>query len=138
MADATELEFVRTLLGAICTTSTVKHIDEHGGNVHSITDASSQKMLVKQGELINSYSDVYVKRFKVVVTQPTEALLQNTIRSLIDGIRTFQKRDTIATYTYESTFIWIELVSINVGKIHFKAGKRWDNEIIIDCKFTTS
>lgn len=137
MVDATELDFIRTFIGAVCTLSTVKHILEHGNNVHSIGDASYQNILVKKGELMSTSSNRYLMRFKVLFSQPSETLMIGEIRNLIDGIQKFQKRVTIDGYTYESTFTWIELVSSNEGKHEFKSGL-FDKMLIIDCKFTTS
>lgn len=130
-----ELDYIRTFIGAVCTGSTVRHIVENGENIHSIVDASHQKILVKQGELLETSSTRYIKRFKVLVSQPSENLLITTISNLIKGIQKFQRRVVITDYTYKATFIWIELVSCNEGKVNFKSG-RWDNQIILDAKFT--
>ena len=137
MVDATELDFIRTLLSLICTGSTVKHIIEHGKNVHSIDDITKPKILVKLGELMSTSSNRYLKRFKVLVSSPSEILLITALNNLIDGIQKFQKRLEIADYTYEGTFTWIELVSGNEGKYEYKP-PLYDIQLIIDAKFTTS
>lgn len=137
MADATELDYIRTFIGAVCTGSTVEHVVEHGKKTDSIIDATFQKILVKQGELIETYCNVYIKRFKILLSQPSEILLITTLNNLIDGINKFNKRLTIDSYTKPSTLIHIELVSCNEGSINYKSGK-WDNQLILDVKFTTS
>jgi len=137
MVDATELDYIRTFIGAVCTLSTVKHVVENGKDISNIIDASFQRILVKQGELMNTSSNRYLKRFKILISQPSEVLLMGEINNLIDGIQKFQKRVGIDGYDYVSTFTWIELISCNEGKINFKTS-RWDNQIIIDAKFTTS
>lgn len=134
---ATELDYIRTFISKVCTLSTVKHIVENGENISNIDDASFQRILVKQGELMSTSSNRYLKRFKVLISQPSELLLMGEINNLIDGIQKFQKRLAITDYSYVSTFTWIELVSCNEGKINFKTG-RWDNQLILDAKFTTS
>lgn len=137
MADATELDYIRTFIGAVCTGSTVEHIVEHGEKVTSIIDATFQKILVKQGELIETYCNVYIKRFKVLLSQASEILLITTLNNLIDGIQKLNKRLSITAYTKPSTLIWIDLVSCNEGSYNYKSGN-WLNQLILDVKFTTS
>ncbi len=137
MADSTELDYIRTFISKVCTASTVKHIVEHGDNVHNISDDGKQQILVKQGELLETYSNVYVKRFKVLLSQPSETLLITTLNNLIDGINKLNKRLAITSYTKPSVLIHIELISCNEGKFIFKT-KRWNNQLILDVKFTTS
>jgi len=133
----TQLDDVRTFLLRVCTASTPKHVVEHGNNVHTIIDVTKQKLLVKQGELIGTDNNVYTKRYKILSSQPTEALLTTTINNLIDGINKLNLRQAIASYTRPSTLIWMELVSVNEGKVNFK-NSNWDNQIILDVSYTTS
>lgn len=137
MVDATELDYIRTFIVNACPLSTVKHVVENGNDINQIADGSFQRILVKRGELISSISNRYIRRFKVLLSQPTELLMMGTIRNLIDCIYKHGLRLAFGSYTYETTLVYIELISCNEGSINNKTG-RWDNQIVIDVTFTTS
>ena len=137
MVDATELDYLRTFISKVCTLSTVKHVVENGADINQIVDASKQRILVKQGEEILSISNRYIKRFKILISQPTEVLMMDTIRNLIDCIKDHNLRLAFGSYTYEPTLVFIEFISGNVGSINYKTS-RWDNQIILDVTFLTS
>jgi len=135
MADTTELDYIRTFISKVCTSNTVKHIVENGNDINNIL--GKQKILIKHGELLETFSNRYLKRFPILINEPSEVLLITTLNNLIDGIQKLQKRQTISGYTKPSTLVYIKFVTSNRGSINFKT-KRWNIQVFLDVEFTTS
>lgn len=134
MVDDSELDYIRTFLGKIHTAATVKQIQE-AGNLTYIND--TQRMLVLPGELIAVFFNWYIKRYKVQISETSEANLTTAINNIIIGIEKLNRRETITAYTRPSTLIHCKLVNSN--KAFFNAtSQRWDCDIFLDFEWSTS
>jgi L-lactate utilization protein LutC len=136
MADDSELDYIRTFLGAVHTAATVKQYSEEK-TIDAIVDATYQRMLVYPGELINNSFNRYTKRFMVKISETSEANLTTAINNVLDGKETFNKRGTIAAYSKPSTMVHIEVVNTNKC-FENPNTKRWYCDIYLDVDFTTS
>jgi len=134
MADDSELDYLRTFLGKIHTSATVKHFSEVR-KIASINDTS--KMLVYPPEVVG-ITDFYTeKTFKVSIVESTEANLMTALNNVILGCWKLNTRQTITDYTRPSSFIHCEVMSSNQA---FENGntKYWFQDIMIKARFTTS
>ena len=138
MADyTTELDCVRTFLLKVHTAATTKHYPEEVGILKNIAD--TQRMLVNPPELISSDGDFYWKRYKVQVSESSEANLSTAINNIIIGIRKFNKRTAITGFTYASASTMCHMKMANSGPTTAKAkNARWDCEIWLDVEWSTS
>jgi len=134
VVDATHLEFIRTFLGYVHTTATVKHYGEQRKiGEGDIIDTSS--MLVYPGELIGTYSNVTNSRFKVTVYEQSEALMMAALNNIINGCQKLNTRQPIASYTRPAAFIWAEVKFTN--KPFVTKNNHFWCDVTLDCKFTT-
>ena len=133
----TELDCVRTFLLKVHTAATTKHYPEEVGILKNIAD--TQRMLVNPPELISSDGDFYWKRYKVQVSESSEANLSTAINNIIIGIRKFNKRTAITGFTYASASTMCHMKMANSGPTTAKAkNARWDCEIWLDVEWSTS
>ncbi len=134
MADDSELDYIVTLLGKIHTTATVVQI-ETKGNILLAHDL--QRMLVFPGELLYSTTFTYGKRYKVRVSEESEANLMGAISDIILGLWKMNTRQTITDYTRPTTLIHAKLMHSNRAFYHPKS-KRWDVDIFLDIDWSIS
>ena len=82
MADDSELDYIRTFLQHICINSRVKHFSE----VKEISNIiGTSRILVYPGESIGVDGKFYKKRYKVKISDTSEAALMETFNYIIDG-----------------------------------------------------
>jgi len=135
MVDDSELDYIVTFLGKIHTTATVGQIETYG-NIMLIND--TQKMFVLPGELIGSDGDdFYWKRYKVQISETSEANLMTALNNIFIGIRKFNKRTTITAYTRPSTMCHMKFANSTKTFYNVKT-KRWDIDIWLDIEWSTS
>jgi hypothetical protein len=135
LVDATHLDYIRTFLGKVHTTATVKHyVEQRKIGEGDIIDTSS--MLVYPGELVNVHSNTILLRYKVTLFEQSEALMIAAINDIITGCWKLNTRQAITSYTRPAAFIHAEVALSNkpfVTKLNYF----WC-DISLDCKFTTS
>ena len=135
MVDDSELDYIRTFLGKVHTAATAKQKEETG-KIALIVD--TQRIYVLPGELIAPTSSyTYTKRYKVQISETSEANLTTAINNFMIGIFKFNTRQAIAAYTRPSTMLHIELRNGSETKVNKKRA-RWDCEIILDIEWSTS
>jgi len=141
MADyTTELDCVRTFLLKVHTAATTKHFPEEAGSLKNIVDATMQRMLVFPPELMGSDGeDFYWKRYKVQVSESSEANLMTALNNIIIGIKKFNKRTAITGFTYASCPTMCHIKLANSSPAEAKArNARWDCDIKLDVEWATS
>ncbi len=94
MVDDSELDYLRTFLTYACLNSTVKHFSEVK-KISAIND--TRRILIYPGELLSVDGKFYKKRYRVQLSEPSEANLINTFNSLINGIESLSKGITIGS-----------------------------------------
>lgn len=131
MADDSELDYIRTFLGLVHTTATVKHRQEIG-KISSISDASGEKILVFPGELLSvSDSKLYTKRYMVQLSETSEAGMMGMLNDIIEGCYKMNNRIAITSFTRNAVMKHGEVKYSN--KPYFnKATGRWDMDIFMD------
>lgn len=126
MADDSELDYVRTFVGEAMTGYTIKQFSEIK-KLSLIGD--TQRGLVFPGEIISMGESYYVSRYKLQLSDATEAALTTGIKNLMIGIRKYNRR--LAGVTQVATMTHIRAI----GSIKaFEQGqtKRWYNDIILE------
>lgn len=134
MADDSEMDYLRTFLGYIHTTATVKHYTELR-NLNAIQDTS--RMLIYPPEMTGATPFYTEKLFKVTLVEATEALMMAAINNIIIGCWKLNTRQAITSYTRPATFIQCKVVSSNQAYENGQT-KYWFQDIKLKCKFTTS
>ena len=141
MADyTTELDCVRTFLLKVHTAATTKHYPVEAGKLSNIVDATNQKMLVHPPELIGSDGDdFYWKRYKIEISETSEANLMTAINNIIIGIRKFNKRTAITGFTYASapTMCHVKFARSNLIEAKNR-NDSWKCDLWIDVEWSTS
>lgn len=100
--------------------------------------ADTQKMLVMPGELIGSDGDdFYWKRYKVQISETTEATLTTALNNIFIGIRKFNKRTAIASFTRPATMCHMRFANSTKAFCNIET-KRWDCDIFLDIEWSTS
>lgn len=138
MPDDSELDYVRTFLHCVHTVATVKHKFETG-KATNIND--TQKMIVYPPELIGSDGDdFYWKRYLIKITETSEANLSTALNNIFIGIRKFNKRTPITSFTRPGTMCHMRFA--NANKAHFTKKSAtngiWGQDIYIDVEWSTS
>ena len=126
MADDSELDYVRTFVGEVMTGYTIKQFSEVK-NLSLISD--TQRGLVYPGEMITIHDVYYTKRYKLAVSDTTEAALQTAYKLLMAGARKYNSRLAGPTQVASMTHIKIE-----PGTTDYEHGatKRWYTTFNID------
>ncbi len=123
MADDSELDYLKGFIQYACFDSTVKHFSEVK-KISTISD--TRRILIYPGELIGVDGKFYKKRFKVKISETSEAALTETFNNLLSGIDDLNKgiigssigytsihfdtnsEDTTPSgITWDGTFFWI-------------------------------
>lgn len=138
MADDSELDYLRTFLACVHTAATVKHLFETGKSTNT---ADTQKMLVYPPELIGSDGDdFYWKRYLIKITEISEANLSTALNNIFIGIKKFNKRTAITSFTRPATMCHIRFA--NANRSHFTkksaAAGIWSQDIWLDVEWSTS
>ena len=94
MADDSELDYLRTFLTYACLNSTVKHFSEVK-KISAIND--TRRILVFPGELISVDGKFYTKRYKIKISETSEANLMETFNNIINTINGLG-RGTLSVY----------------------------------------
>lgn len=135
MVDDSELDYIVTFLGKVHTVATVGQIETYG-NIMLVAD--TQKMFVLPGELIGSSFYSHTKRYKVQVSETSEANLTTALNNIIIGIWKLNTRQAITSYTRPTTLMNIELASGSTKAFYNAKTKRWDMDIFLDIEWSTS
>ncbi len=116
MADDSELDHLRTFLLYACYNTIVKHFSE----VKKISAINhTRRILILPGELIGVDGKFYTRRYKVQISETSEAALMETFNQLIEGIDDLNKgRESTVYYTGTSFDVSSEDTS--------PAGITWD------------
>ncbi len=103
---ATELTYIKTFLKKINKSSLVRTFSD----IKKIDHINSQKrILIYPSELMNIDGKFYKKRYRVQLSEPSEAALTTTFNTIINNIDTLNKGITIGAYSagedndYDST-----------------------------------
>ncbi len=135
MADDSELDYIRTFMGKVHTTATAKSRSEVM-NLSQINDTT--RILVFPPEIVGSFLNVFIKRYKVQLSDVTEALLTTMLDNILDGINKCNKRTAISEFTKPNTWINIRFISANKAYEHHKKGSSvWFQDIIIEIDWGT-
>ena len=132
MVDDSELDYVRTFIGEVMTGYTIKQYSEVK-NISLISD--TQRGLVYPGEIL-TFNDVYfVTRYKLKLSDASEAALTTGLKLLIAGAKLYNSRLTGPTQVASMTHI--RLVS---GNQAYEVGntKRWNQDIMIDITWSVT
>ncbi len=92
MADDSELDYLRALFTAICFESTVNHYSEIK-KIDSIND--TRRVLIYPPELISVDGKFYTKRYKIQLSEPSEADLMEDFNKIIKEIYLFNSEGTL-------------------------------------------
>ena len=132
MADDSELDYVRTFVGEAMTGYTIKHFSEVR-NVSMIND--TQRGLVYPSEIITANDVYYTSRFKLKLSDATEAALTTGLRNLFAGIATYNRRQTGVTQVAEMTHI-----RARAGSKSFEVGsnRRWNVDVSLDIMWSVN
>ena len=135
MVDDSELDYIRTFLNCVHTAATTKHIQEVG-NLLMVAD--TQKMLLFPPEILGSDGDDFMwKRYMVKVSETSEANLTTAINNILIGIKKFNKRIAITSFTRPTTMCHMKWSNSNKAYFNFKS-KRFELDIWIDIEWSTS
>jgi len=97
MADDSELDYIRTFLQYACPYSTVKHFSEVK-KTSAIND--TRRILVYPGELIGVDGKFYKKRYKIKISDTSEASLMEIFNSIMEAIHDLSRgQEATAYYT---------------------------------------
>ncbi len=88
MADDSELDYIRTFLAYASFDSTVKHYSEIR-KISAIDD--TRRILIYPGELLSVDGKFYKKRYKVQISETSEANLMETFNNIIEAIDDLSK-----------------------------------------------
>lgn len=126
MADDSELDYIRTFVGEVMTGYTIKHYSEVK-RLMDINDA--QKGLLFPGEILFINPVYFVSRYKLKLSDATEATLTTGIKNLIIGTKNYNRRIAGPTQVASMTHISVASGSKaeEIGTI-----KRWKIELSID------
>ncbi|MFX1371335.1 MAG: hypothetical protein ACFFCE_05700 [Promethearchaeota archaeon] len=137
MADDSELDYIRTFLGKVHTSATVKHISESKSIYSDKYGAGkTHRMLVEPGEVLSADNYRYVKRYKIKLSETNEANLMSAFNNILEGILKFNRRETITDYTRPSVMNYIKLAYSN--KAYEQDDGRWYEDIFLDITWSTS
>lgn len=133
MVDNSELEYLRTFLGAAHSDATAKHKYEVG-KMALIND--TQKIMIEPGELLGlEKEDWYSKRYLVKLSEASEENLMVSLANIIAGIGKLNRRETITDYTRPSTLCHISIPYGQSTKKNNKSG-RWSMALYIDVEWS--
>ena len=128
MADDSELDYVRTFLGAVHTAMTFKSFSETKV-ITAIDD--TQRGLVYPPELMSATDNYTIKRFDVLLSETNEANLTTAISNILAGIKKLNRREAITSYTRPAVLCNIKLMKGTKAWEH-STTKRWNQTIILD------
>ena len=126
MADDSELDYIRTMVGEVMTGYTIKQFSEVK-NISLISD--TQRGLVYPGEMITIHDVYYIKRYKLALSDTTEAALMAGYKLLIAGARKYNSR--LAGVTQVASMAHIR---VQPGTKSYEQGatKRWYTTLNLD------
>ena len=101
MADDSELDYLKTYLTYACYAITVKHFSEVK-KLSSIND--TRRILIFPGEIISVDGKFYKKRYKIKISDTSEAQLMDSFNRLVIGIDRFQKHTYHTTHSTGNSF----------------------------------
>ncbi len=101
MADDSELDYLRTLIGYLTSSSTVKHFSEVK-KISLIEDI--RRILIFPGEIINFDVKFYTKRYKIQLSDDSEANMTSTLNNIIEGLDIINRGQEEKTYYTETSF----------------------------------
>ena len=102
MADDSELDYLKTFLAYASPFSTVKHFSDVK-KISAINTAN--RLLIFPGELMGVDGKFYIKRYKVQVSEPSEALLMVRLNKIIEVIDDLSKgQEEISAYYTGTSF----------------------------------
>ena len=91
------------------------------------------------GELMGlDADDFYWKRYKVQISETSEANLITALNNIIIGIRKFNKRTAITGFTYASAATMCHIKLANSTLDDKNKNKRWACDISLDIEWSTS
>jgi len=133
MADDSELDYIKTFLGLVHTTMTFAHFSETR-DITSIAD--TERGLIYPPEIMNINNLFTIKRYSVLLSADTEANLTAAINNIAIGANKLNRRQTITSYTRETSLTHVVL--INGNKAFENNKKRWDQTISLDITWIVS
>ena len=129
-----ELNDLKTFLGKVHTVATVKDITEYR-SIWNIPD--TQRMLVYSGEFVSQHNTFYKKRFKVQISETSEANLTTALNNIINGTNDVNKRIPIEGYTKPSTLVYINFAAQGQAQEN-PIMKIWNIDIFLDATWVTN
>lgn len=95
MADDSELDYLRTFLQYACPNSTIKHFSEV--KKMSQIDGTS-RCLIYPGELLSVDGKFYKKRYKISISDISEANIMDMFNKIVDAINDLQRGTEIKVH----------------------------------------
>lgn len=135
MVDNSELDYLVTFLAAVTTGVSVGQI-EVVTNANLLTGAKT--IYLYPGEHIAFGNFYYQKRFNASIVADTEANLTAIINEIIEGLDLLNTRQTIGTYTRETTLIHGIISTATKGYFQRESGGSWSCNIFLDITWSTS
>ena len=134
MADDSELDYLRTFLGKVHTGATANSLSEKR-NISQIAD--TQRMLIFPPEIMGSVGEDFVwKRYKVQVSEPTEAGMTTAINNVLIGIKKINKRTAITDFTRPSSLCHMKWAN-STKAFEDPYTKRWGCSFMLDVEWST-
>ena len=122
MADDSELDYLRTFIAYACEDSTVKHYSE----VRKIdTINATRRILVFPGEIISVDGKFYTKRYRIQLSEPSEANLMNTFNSLLDSIDKLARGQIGGALGYTGTHFDVNSEETDIYGIEWDGTNFW-------------
>lgn len=133
MADDSDLDYLRTFLGKVHTTATVKHY----GEVGNIDDeqgyaAATSRILIFPPETLSCILNEFTKIFKVKLAETNEANINTALRNIATGCYKLNRGITITEYTRPANFMRCRIASTNNLYMNKSSG-RCLLDLVLDC-----
>ena len=121
MADDSELDYLRTFLAYASQFALVKHFSE----VKQMSQIDhTRRILVFPGELLSVDGKFYKKRYKVKISDTSEAALMELFNNIVDASNDLSRGQEVTAY-YTSTSFDVSGETTNPMGIHFDGTFFW-------------
>lgn len=117
MVDDSELDYVRTFLLKVHTVATTEHFPMERGKVEEVPDATYQKMLVHPPEIVGFNISRTIKRYKVEISETSEANLTTAIKNIQLGCEKANLWVAITGWTRPSDWCYVSIARSEQVKI---------------------
>ena len=119
MADDSELDYIADFLRKVHTTHTIATI-ETTRNINFIEDA--QSILLFSGESISADRIMIKRQYPLKYKDASEGALNSSIYALCEGINKLNARETIVSYTRNTSLVGMKFISSGLDYYNIKSG----------------